>query len=136
MKKMNWKYHIPHVWDTPRAVWEDVYLRPDVPDSDEQSVWLTIDALGDASDPNHGSDRAEFQKEALAKLGENAYWTDGADMIVRVRDFSKEEFLSWVKVWLEHNGLPVTDLVEAPFTEFAGTNPHAELLDAIRDPEA
>jgi hypothetical protein len=128
---MNWKYHIPHVWNTTRTVWEDVYLLPDLPDHESESIWLTIDALGDAADPAHGSDREEFQREALEKLGDKEDWVGGADMIIRARDFSKEELLQWVKVWLRESGFPVASLEEAPFSDFAGTNQHANILDTL-----
>ena len=125
---MKWKYHLPHEWDRPRAVWEDVYLKPDVLDYEGPSLWLTVDALGDASDPSHGSDRAEFIREALEKLGDNDHFIDGADMIVRARDFTREELLGWVTVWLEHEGFSVSRLVPAELGEFAGTNEHAQTV--------
>jgi hypothetical protein len=127
-QSMNWKYYIPHVWDTPRTVWEDIYLLPDVPDPEPQSIWLTIDALGDAADLAHGSERAEFQRIALARLGDREFWIDGAEMIVRARDFSQEELLGWARVWLTEQGLPVAELVETPVAAFAGTNGRAALL--------
>ena len=129
---MKWKYHIPHEWDTPRTVGEDVWLLPDDPDYKGNSIWLTIDALGDSSDPSHGSEREEFQKEALEKLGNKEFWIDNADMIIRVRDFNKEELLVWVKVWLTENGFTVSDLIEAPFKEFAETNDHAKLIEQLK----
>jgi len=65
---MKWKYHIPHIWDSPREVWEDIWLLPDDPNYKRgESIWLTIDAFGEASDPSHGSDRAEFQKKSTEK---------------------------------------------------------------------
>jgi hypothetical protein len=129
-RTMNWKYYVPHVWDTPRTVWEDIYLLPDVPDPEPKSIWLTVDALGDIADPAHDSDREEFQRTALAKLGDREYWIEGAEMIVRARDFSQEELLGWVRIWLAEQGLPVADLVEAPLEAFVGTNEHPVLLGA------
>jgi hypothetical protein len=128
---MNWKYHIPHVWDSQRAVWEDVWLLPEGPSYDGGSIWLTVDALGDASDPTHGSQRAEFQKEALKKLGHKDYWIEVGEMIVRAKDFSKEELLDWVKIWLIETGFEVTALVEAPPEDFAETNDHARVIMSL-----
>ena len=129
---MNWKYYIPHSWNSPRAVWEDVWLLPCDPDYKGESIWLTVDALGDASDPTHGSERPEFQKEALEKLGQNDYWIEAGDMIVRARDFSKEELLEWVKTWLRETGFKVTALVEASIEEFAETNEQAKMIMSLR----
>lgn len=95
---MNWKYHIPHVWDSPRVVWEDIWLLPDDPNYEGESIWLTVDALGDTASPTQDPKRAEFQKEALKKLGDRQYWIDSANMIVRAKDFTKAELLRWVKV--------------------------------------
>jgi hypothetical protein len=128
---MNWKYYIPHIWDSPRTVWEDVWLLPDDLTYSDQSLWLTVDALGDASDPSHGDEREEFQREALEKLGDQDYWIEAGEMIVRTRDFTKEELLEYVSIWLRETGLPVTALVEAPREDFAETNEHARIIMSL-----
>ena len=130
---MRWKYYIPHTWDPPslRVPWAEIWLLPDDPNYKGKSIWLTIDALGDPSDPTHGSERAEFQRDALKKLGSKDLWIDGSDMIVRVRDFNKKEFLNFVKVWLNEVGLSVTELREAPFEDFKGTNQMAEIAEIL-----
>ncbi|GAC1463068.1 MAG: hypothetical protein NVS2B14_10990 [Chamaesiphon sp.] len=132
---MNWKYHIPHLWNAPREVWEDVYLLPDNPNYQEESIWLTIDALGDVSEPTHGSERAEFQEFAFSKLGDKSFWINGSDMIVRARDFNKEKLLDWVKVWLRETGFPVSELIETSFDEFASTNDHAMTVNFLHSLE-
>ncbi len=124
----NWKYCFPHVRDRPRQVWEGVYLLPDSPKYSGPGLWLTVDALGNVNNPAHGTDRASFQKTALRKLGEADYWIDGGEMVVRQEDFSKEELLDWVRVWLEHHGLPVGRLREAPASEFVGFVRHATII--------
>jgi hypothetical protein len=130
---MRWKYFIPHVWNRTRQAWEDIYLLP----ADElykgQALWLTVDALGDRTNVEHGTDREEFQVEALKKLGDRPYLIDGADMIVRSADFSMDELLDWVRIWLRENRLTVTDLVEASVEEFSGKAFHADLM--LRTPE-
>jgi hypothetical protein len=128
---MNWKYYIPHVWDAPRTVWGDVWLLPCDPNYKGESIWLTVDALGDVSEPTHGSERAEFQKQALERLGQSDYWIEAGDMIVRAKDFSKEELLEWVKTWLTATGFKVTALVEAPMEEFAETNQQARIISSL-----
>jgi len=140
---MKWKYHIPHKWESPEArhVWEDVWLMPADPDYSGKSLWITVDALGDVNNPEHGSERAAFQAKALAKLGDNDTWVrypgdqsdPGTDMIVRVVDFSREELIEWVRFWMMEVGLEVDELVEAPFDDFRGTNTHAIQLAAVRD---
>jgi hypothetical protein len=113
------------------VVWEDVYLLPAAPDYRGGSLWVTIDALGDPSDPMHGPDRQAFQQEALRKLKTDDYWIDGGEMIIRARDFNHEELLRWVRVWLEQQGLAVSKLVEAPRDIFSGTNEHARAIDRL-----
>ncbi len=130
---MNWRYHIPSIWHSPRQVWEDIFLLPDAPDYEGDSIWLTIDALGDPDNPAHGSDRAEFIVEALVKLGNNPFWIDGTDMIVRAVDFDKAELLAWVKIWLTETGLLVDHLIETPLEPFVGTNPMATTLKTLQE---
>lgn len=130
---MNWKYHIPHTWESPRGVWEDVWLLPDDPNYKGESIWLTIDAFGDVSDPDYGSERADFQKEALKRLGDKQYWIGSGEMIVRATDFTKDELLHWVKVWLEETGFIVSSLREAPIEEFADTNEQARIIMTLHD---
>jgi hypothetical protein len=98
---MRWIYHIPHSWEPGRRhPWGTVWLKPDGSVPDRPAISLTIDAFGDTSDPAHGSERALFQEEALAKLGGKECWIGGDEMIVNVRDFNRAEFLDWVQVWL------------------------------------
>ncbi|XYH97723.1 hypothetical protein ACMHYB_59885 [Sorangium sp. So ce1128] len=127
----DWKYCLPHIWDHPRQVWEDVYLLPDDPGYAGPGLHLTVDAFGNALDPSHGSDRAEFQAEALAQLGDAEFRINGSEMLLRQEDFSREELLSWVRVWLAHNGFPVGQLREVPAEEFAGRVKHASIITAL-----
>jgi hypothetical protein len=128
---MNWKYHIPHMWDDDRQVWEDFYLLPCHPNYSGESFWLTILALGDGSE--RFLIRGETFERKLKELEGKAYIINGTDMVVRGMGFSKVEFLKWVKVWLEENGFDVEELVEAPLEDFAGTNQHArEVAKALQ----
>ena len=123
---------MPHIWDTPRQVWEDIYLLPDKSDYDGQALHLTVDALGDPEDPSHGTDQEEFHAEALKKLGSEEFWADDSDMIVRARDFSKAELLEWVKLWLGDQGLRASSFIEAPLSEFEGRTSHASVVAEVR----
>ena len=51
----------------------------------------------------------------------------------RPMDFSKEELLDWVCVWLRENGLPVANLVEGSMEEFRGKAFHADLASRFKD---
>lgn len=130
---MDWKYYIPHSWDHQRQVWEDVYLLPIDGRYDGKAIWLTIDALGNAEEAGHDSGQAAIRSEALRKLGNCQYHIDGTDMLIRAEDFSKEEFLDWVRVWLRENGLPVTGLTEGSAEEFQGKAFHADLVSQFKD---
>jgi hypothetical protein len=129
---MDWKYHIPHLWEPGKRVpWAEVWLLPEDPRLSSRSICLTVDALGDASDPTQGSDRAAFQKEALEKLNDNSHWIGGAEMIVRVRDFGRMDFLEWVTVWLQKNDPHLGTLSPGSFEEFSGTSRDAKLIERI-----
>jgi hypothetical protein len=129
---MNWKYHIPHVFELgQRKPWAEVWLLPQDPRFSVRSICLTVDAFGDASDPTHGSDRLAFQEEALVKLGNDPYWISGRDMIVRVRDLGREDFLDWVKVWLQKIDPGFGELTPGSFEDFSGTSGDAKLIERI-----
>ena len=117
---MNWKYYCPRTWDEPRQVWEEVHLLPDDPSYKGEAIWLTVDALGDAQNPAHGSDRAAFQEEALQKLGDNAFHIEVSDMIVRQTDFSMPELVEFARLFLTQQGKPVNEMVEGTLDEFFG----------------
>lgn len=132
---MRWKYYIPHTWaEGSRTPWAEIWLLPEDDRFSGKSVCLTIDALGDASDPTHGSDRAAFQKTALEKLGDHDHWIHGAEMVVRARDFTKEEFFAWVAVWLTKTGSREGQLVAGSRNDFSGSNPVATLIDQVLPP--
>jgi hypothetical protein len=129
---VDWKFHIPHTWEFgARKPWAEVWLLPLNSPLDSRSVCLTIDALGDASDPSHGSDRAAFQKEASEKLGADPFWIRGADMIVRVRDFGREDFLEWVRLWLQKTDPGFGTLTPGSFEDFQGSSRDAKLIERI-----
>src|ERR1700694_1901823 len=130
---MNCKYYIPHVWNVPRTLWEDIWLMPENKHDFERSIWLTIDALGDTSATTERPDRIKFQEMALTKLGSSEFWIEGTDMIVRTNDFNREEFLSWARVWLVTTGFEVTELIEGSFTEFKNTNRHATIIGSLSE---
>ena len=131
---MKWLYHIPHVWDAPtdRHVWEDVYLLPESAPDGMPSLWVTVDALGDPTVPEHGSDRAEFCAESLVTLGDNDWHINETNMLVRPIDFNLAELLDWVRIWLRETGFDCTDLIATPIEMFANTNDHASLVSALK----
>jgi hypothetical protein len=128
---MNWKYHIPHVWDDERSPWEDFYLLPCDPNYSGESIWLTINVLGDGSEK--GCFRGKEFERFVALMEGKEYISYGeANMAVRGMAFTKEEFLKWVKVWLTDKGFEVDELTEAPIEDFAGTNQHACVVAECR----
>ncbi len=128
---MDWKYHMPHVWRTPRVEWEDVWLMPAKPGYTGPSVWLTVDALGDPTDTTRSPEKAELYEEALRKLGDLDYHIKDADMIVRAKDFSKSELLDWIRICLKAKGFEVDRLIEGTREEFYGTNQQADMIAEI-----
>jgi len=128
----DWKYCFPHIWDRPREVWEDVYLLPDDPTYLGAGLHLTVDAFGNVLDSSHGSDRAAFQEKVLAKLAGAPYRIDGDEMLLRQEDFSRDELLGWIRVWLEHHGFSVDRLREVALAEFNGRLAHADFVSALK----
>jgi hypothetical protein len=129
---MNWKYHVPHAWEPgKRCPWAEVRLLPQDPRFSARSICLTVDAFGDTSDPTHGSDRLAFQQEALKKLNNAPYWISGPEMIVQVRDFGHQDFLEWVRVWLQTMDPGFGTLTLGSFEEFSGTSRDAKLIERI-----
>lgn len=119
---MIWKYYIPAVWKSDRAVWEDVFLLPNDPEYDGQALWLTIDTLG----YYEGDER----EEAVAQLDHQLYAIDGTDMLVRAESFSKRELLDWVSLWFEENDVEFSGLKEGNSKEFRGRIEQYEALQA------
>ena len=118
---MIWKYYIPHIWEEERTVWEDVYLLPAEQNYDGEALWLTVDALGFYE--------AEERVAAEHQLKGEAYWIDEAEMLVRAEDFSLAELLAWTQIWLQANGLDVTELVEGTAAEFRGKLTEYDLVE-------
>jgi hypothetical protein len=115
---MIWRYYTPHLWEEGRQVWEDVYLLPDDPAYTEDAIWLTIDSLGFYQD--------EARREAEAKLGGASYRIEGTDMIVATEDFSQSQLLEWVRIWIEHHNMPVTELMVGEYEAFRGRVPELD----------
>ncbi len=128
----DWKYCIPHVWERPRQIWEDVYLLPDDPAYDGPGLHLTVDGLENVLDSLPDAERQAAEADALAQLGDAEFWIDGGDMLLRQEDFSHEELLSWVRVWLVYQGFSVERLREAPEAEFAERVEHAGIVANIK----
>lgn len=124
---MKWKYYIPHSWHKERYTWEDFYLIPCDPSYRGDSIWLTIDVLGDVNSTSAALGVEDFERLEKELEGRD-YLIKGTDMTVRGRAFTKSEFLKWAKVWLEENGFEVDELVEAPLEDFEGTNQHARTV--------
>ena len=109
---MNWKYFIHHTWPEERTEWAEAFVRPDDPAYTGDSLWVTIDCRDLGREPFRVVDRQD----------------DDADLLVNARDFTRAEFLEWMKVWLRAKGFTVTDLVPAALEEFVGTHAHADFL--------
>lgn len=136
---MNWKYYMMHVWPKgERWTWAEVFILPDDPAYEGEALWLTIDCVG-ASPP--GSDHAhdiDWHIRALAKLGESSHAIvskaddlGDSDMIVAANDFSVDEFLGWVKVWIKEQAIEISKLIPAPLEDFIGRHRHADLLHSL-----
>lgn len=107
-------------------------MRPADPTYTGESLWVTIDCV-DTATASHSSSEDDSGTLRLwlgdrpYRVAENGEAGD-TDLVVNAPDFTKDEFLGWVEVWLRAKGFPVTELVDAPLSEFAGTHRHADFL--------
>jgi hypothetical protein len=125
---MRWKYYTPAVCKPDeRKTWEDVWLLPDDETYHGASIWLTIDSLTSAVEY---LSEEEIQSPEVEAGG---FHIDGTDMLVSVKDFSREEILNWAKVWLSESGFSVTELIEGTFEEFQGTNAEARAIAEAKE---
>ena len=125
---MKWKCYIPAEWKPDeRQTWEDVWLLPGDKTYHGESIWLTIDSLTSA---------VEYLSEEQMRSAEvpaGGFHIDGTDMVVGVKDFSREEILDWTKVWLSETGFSVTELLEGTFEDFEGTNDEARAIAQAKE---
>jgi hypothetical protein len=124
--EMNWRFFFAHDWTEDRSSWENVYLLPDDPNHQRDSFCVTVDAIGPGGNACYS---AEENAAACERLRDGPYHIDGQKMIVRGEDYSKEELLAWVRLWLEAAGFSVGQLVEGSYEEFRGTNWHSRLVE-------
>ncbi|HEX6290827.1 MAG TPA: hypothetical protein VFZ66_16705 [Herpetosiphonaceae bacterium] len=129
---MRWKFYIPHTWDTPRTIWEDVYLLPDDPECSKPPIWLTLDAIGGQTYAGHGMRKAEYKRLTRTRFAERGYWIEGCYMCVHANTFSKDELLAWVHVWLHERGFTVSELVEVALEDLEPTGDHHLLRTSMR----
>jgi len=128
---MKRKYYIPAEWNPDeRHTWEDVWVMPDDENYEGESIWLTVDSLTSAAEYLQEEERPVPQVE----IGQ--FSIDSADILVGAKDFSKEELLHWVEVWLKESGFSVSELIEATFEDLKNTNDEArataQALEALR----
>ena len=137
---MNWIYYIHHEWpEGERMRWAELFILPDDPSYDGQALWVTIDCVGETPSDNSDTDLVEWYQKAQEKLGDSAFrLIDESDdmgdtnMVVATSDFSKDEFLNWVKTWTKATGLPIANLTPAPLDEFTGRHEHADFLRTLQ----
>ena len=135
---MDWKYYIMHEWpDGQRRLWGELFLLPDDPSYEGKAVWLTFRCIGDSClfDDEDGK---RWHEEATRKLDGRSHYVVGedddlgdSDLIVAAGDFSHDEFMNWVEVWIKASGLSFGRLVQAPLDDFTGRSDHADFLKKL-----
>jgi hypothetical protein len=136
---MKWKYWLyGKNWNEERRPWAEVFVRPQDPDYRGEPLWVTILCVGSLGG-NEGGPLSEWHSRLVDWLGGRPYRINMSgeiglsDLYVRGSDFTRDEFLGWVMVWLRDGGLPVTELVEAPLAEVLGTDHCEDPLKALID---
>ncbi len=69
----------------------------------------------------------------MPKVQAGGFYFDGTNMLVGVNDFSREELLHWITVWLKESDFLVTELIEGTHEEFRDTNDDARELTAATE---
>lgn len=135
---MDWKYYIVHEWpDGQRFRFGETFLLPDDPSCDGKAILLTFRGVGDSPELDDEGER-QWHEEALRKLAGRSHYVVGedddlgdSDLIVAAADFSHDEFMSWVEVWIKAHGLAFSRLVQAPFDDFTGQSDRADFLKEL-----
>jgi hypothetical protein len=135
---MDWKYYIMHEWpDGQRRLWGELFLLPDDPSYDGHAVWLTFECVGDTPRLND-EDGKQWHEEAVRKLAGCSHYVvhedddlGDSDLIVASADFTRDEFMNWVEVWIKAQGLSLDRLISAPLDDFTGRSDHADLLKEL-----
>jgi len=134
--RMNWKYWIMHKWTDERIRWGEAFILPEDTEYDGDALWITIDCIG-TPDDHVGHQEIAWYEEAKTKLGSKPYclcYSDelgDTDLLVNARDFTKGEFLYWIKVWLLEQGINADKLISASLDDFLGRHEHADFMYRI-----
>ena len=119
-----WWFFFPHVWGQEKEDIADVYLLPNVPSWQGDSLVFTLFGA-DAFDLND-----EYESSLFAKLGRADTFVDAdrLDVILRIPAFTQQEAVGFVEQALIELGLPCTEMIPGELSRFAETNPHARAL--------
>jgi predicted protein tyrosine phosphatase len=115
---MRWKFSLPNVpGGGERTALEDLYLMPEDGSSDGRSYWVTVEGLQ--------SFTGGTREEKLDRLSGKDYdISDTMDMLVHQEDFSREELLGWVRIFIQNRlGDQHPELIEAEGDEVARCTP-------------
>jgi hypothetical protein len=133
---MNWKYWIMHKWTDERFRWGEAFILPDDPEYDGDALWITIDCIGTPED-HISHEEIVWYEEAKTMLGNSPYYLCASDelgdtdLLVNAKDFTKDDFLNWILIWLQEQGIKADNLIGAPLDDFLGRHEHADFLNEI-----
>jgi len=119
---MKWKYYIPHIWDKPYHVWEDIWMKPDDPNFQGNMgnmINLTIDALGALEDDDNEKVRklAKYLKSTGKEYWawpypRGEFWEDNVSMIINVKHFTRDDVINYARIYLQLKGSQVSSFDE------------------------
>lgn len=130
---MRWKVFTDPKWDKERRNWGEAFVWPDPAEHEGALRFLEVYCLGVSPEVGPKRWRPSWYSRAVKWLGDRPYRIDlsgelgAANLYVGASNFTRDEFLGWVVVWMRECGLIVRELVVAPLQEFAHACPDSDL---------
>lgn len=114
---MNWKYFIPHKWDSDQATWEDIYLRP-MEKPHEKALCVSINSKRMITiEELLREEELQWRRDILAYLNRHSYLIEGSEMYVSREAFDLDQLLKFAKIYLESKGFKDPKLFEGSYEE-------------------
>jgi hypothetical protein len=132
---MNWIYYILHEWpQNEKMAWAEALVLPHDLEYTSEAIWVTIDSLGSFHLEDSG--HKELHDLCVKLIGDKEFWikdeeekevlTIDSDMVVRQYNFTKDEFLHYLKIWIESKVMKIESLLEGKIIDFAGRHSIAD----------
>ena len=127
---MVWQYYIPHVWNKPTTIWEDIYLVPMDKSIRSKALHLTVEAIDEDTCENHGLNQEEFRTLLRTKLPKDGYFIEDDSLTAHSKPIRLDDLFHYAKLWLGSIGYDCTEFEEV---SYEAMEPFARDLLHFRD---